>query len=207
MLETPESNTSHDSPPSTESHTLRQPPNAVANHSFDSDGLALAKRVLKYFGDGFIDPELDGDIELREMARKIVFDVSSFPCSEVSAITGNRGSHTLRPAANLSLANHSPEPWYLFSTEEREVVFDVGYIDADRVMIIAQICCVVGRPLTAEDFANAELLRSAARMLRVLRQLFATFLVPMEFRDVPEQVEAVKAASELLHDLQRAGVF
>ena len=118
-----------------------------------------------------------------------------------------QGSHTPRPAANLSLANHSPEPWYLFSTEEREVVFDVGYIDADRVMIIAQICCVVGRPLTAEDFANAELLRSAARMLRVLRQLFATFLVPMEFRDTPEQVAAVKASSELLHDLQRAGVF
>lgn len=36
------------------------------------DGLALAKAVVEYFGDDPIDPLLDGDIRLREMARAIV---------------------------------------------------------------------------------------------------------------------------------------
>ena len=286
MTETPKIHTQSDSPPNRGSHTLRQPPNVVANHSFDSDGLALAKRVLKYFGDGSIDPKLDGDIELREMARKIVFDVPRFPCSEVS--TGNKDSHTprpaanlslanhcsleldrcaicawplavdiekgcirgncsqrpfpnkfydydrackeygstfnpihkaqpssspqpshtSRPAANLSLANHSPEPWYLFSGQTPGIVFEVRSVDCEfEGEIVALIPCD-DAPIPIIDFANAALIAAAPRLLRTFRQLFATFfLVPMEFREVPEQVEAVKAASELLHDLQRAGVF
>lgn len=35
-------------------------------------GVELARAVCKYFGDGPIDPILDGDIRLRDMARSIV---------------------------------------------------------------------------------------------------------------------------------------
>jgi hypothetical protein len=35
-------------------------------------GVVLARRVVKYFGDEEIDPLLDGDIELREMARELL---------------------------------------------------------------------------------------------------------------------------------------
>ena len=72
-------------------------------------------------------------------------------------------------------------------------------------IIIALIPCE--EEVCPRDLADATLIAAAPRLLRALRQLFATYLIPVEYRDIPEQVEAVKAASELLHDLQRAGVF
>ena len=111
-----------------------------------------------------------------------------------------------RPAANLSLANHSPEPWALFSGQTPGMLFEIRASWPDLPdIIIALIPCE--EEVCPRDLADAALIKESARTLRVLRQLFATFLVPVEFRDVPEQVEAVEAASELLHDLQRAGVF
>ena len=116
-------------------------------------------------------------------------------------------SHTLRPAANLSLANHSPEPWYLFSGQTPGIVFEVRSVDCEFEREIVALIPCDDAPIPIIYFANARLIAAAPRLLRTFRQLFATFLVPMEFRDTPEQVEAVKASSELLHDLQKAGVF
>lgn len=37
-----------------------------------ADGLALAQRVVEYFGTGPIDPTLDCDIEVRQMALDLL---------------------------------------------------------------------------------------------------------------------------------------
>ena len=118
----------------------------------------------------------------------------------------NSGSHTPRPAANLSPANHSPEPWAIYSGQTPGMLFEIRACWPDLPdIIIALIPCE--EEVCPRDLADATLIAAAPRLLRTFRQLFATFLVPVEFRDVPEQVEAVKASSELLHDLQKAGVF
>ena len=114
-----------------------------------------------------------------------------------------------RPAANLSPANHSPEPWSIFSGQTPGILFEIRFIqpNPDFDEVVALIPSEEDEPVHSRVLANGALISAAPRLLRALRQLFATYLIPVEYRDLPEQVEAVKAASELLHDLQRAGVF
>jgi hypothetical protein len=118
-------------------------------------------------------------------------------------------SHVRQTLANNSLsANHSPEPWYLFSGQTPGILFEVRSVDCEfNHEIVALVPAEPGEPLPVQAVSNCALIAHAPRLLRTLRQLFATYLIPVEYRDVPEQVEAVKAASELLHDLQKAGVF
>jgi hypothetical protein len=119
------------------------------------------------------------------------------------------GSHVPRLAANLSPANHSPGPFSIFSGQTPGILFEIRSLEPNPNFdqIVALIPCEADDPVPDYVLANAALFKESPRLLRALRQLFATYLIPVEYRDVPEQVEAVKAASELLHDLQKAGVF
>ena len=121
----------------------------------------------------------------------------------------NSGSHTPRPPANLSLANHSPGPFSIYSGQTPGILFEIRSLEPNPNFdqIVALIPCEADDPVPDYVLANTILFKESPRLLRVFRQLFAEFIVPPEYRDTPTTVEAVKAASELLHDLQRAGVF
>ena|ERR1039458_3766133 len=116
-------------------------------------------------------------------------------------------SHVRQTLANNSLsANHSPEPFAIYSGETPGILFEIHSCEANPPdEIVALIPCE--REVVPRDLSNALLFKESPRLLRTFRQLFAEFIVPPEYRDTSTIVEAVKAASELLHDLQKAGVF
>jgi hypothetical protein len=119
-------------------------------------------------------------------------------------------SHVRQTLANNSLsANHSPEPWSIFSGQTPGILFEIRFIQPNPEFdeVVALIPSEEDEPVHSRVLANGALIAAAPRLLRALRQLFAEFIVPPEYRDTPTTVEAVKAASELLHNLQKAGVF
>ena len=194
MVDTPENVTQFDSPPNRESHTPRSAANfSLANHSPDEPVTGVRPRNKQVPEETVSSPAHQTWLTER---------LSQSPCDP-------QPISEARPAANLSLANHSPEPWALFSGQTPGILYEIRarQPNPDFDEIVALIPCETDDPVTSRIRANALLIEDVPRLLRVFRQLFATFLVPMEFRDTPEQIEAVKAASELLHDLQRAGVF
>jgi hypothetical protein len=121
-------------------------------------------------------------------------------------------SHVPRLAANLSPANHSPGPFSIYSGQTPGILFEIRSLEPNPNFdqIVALIPWEADDPVPDYVLANAALFKESPRLLRVFRQLFATFKVPPEYHDgvyVSEVVAAVKDASELLHDLQKAGVF
>jgi len=99
---------------------------------------------------------------------------------------------------------HSPEPWSLHSAQIPIALFEVHAGEE----IIALILSDEDKPIRPRILADAALITAAPRLLRVLRQLFNCMLIPLDSKvPIAGQVEAIKACTELLADLQKAGVF
>jgi hypothetical protein len=99
---------------------------------------------------------------------------------------------------------HSPEPWSLHSAQIPIALFEVHAGEE----IVALILSDEDKPIRPRELADAALITAAPRLLRVLRQLFDCMLIPLDSKvPIAGQVEAIKTSSELLADLQKAGVF